>query len=301
MLPNPQLLSSVTTWLESESSIKAAVLFGSSAREMNESAQLDQSSDIDLHVVTTDAQSLLDVEWERVLPNEKFYLQAVRSATGGVRKITVLFASGQVDLVLIPATQLKIARMAMRIGLHRRPGKLQTALNEIHASIRMGYKFIKGEAGWGNFYSRVMAEMTGVRLTNSDAASLAAAFLCEILWVLQKLERGELCAAQHSLHRSLAETNYRLIRELRLRRGQPLPSFGLARHFETLLTPEELGWVQINARLDHEELYRSTWRSLGTFKVLMASLDTGWLIPDPIGSMLSHRFPQGTDSEITEK
>ena len=286
MLKSTGLLSEVVAWLESESAIKAAILFGSSVRASSGTDRPDNWADIDLHIITTSACSLESVNWSRVLPREKFCLQIVRPATGGVRKVTVLFASGQIDLVLVPASQIYLARIAMWLGLHRRSYRLLVALNEVHTCLQSGYRFLKGEKAWGAFYSRIMTELPGVRLSDREVFNLAAVFLCELLLVLKKLERGELAAAQYALHRSLAETNFRLIRELRLRRGQPLPSFGLARHVETSLSASELAWVEIDARLDREGLRRATLRSFTGLKALMEQLVPEWSVPTAVSELL---------------
>lgn len=287
MLPITGLLKSVTAWIESEASIKVAVIFGSSARELNNPGPADRWSDIDIQVVTTDVRGIEQLNWKCILPEEKYCLQILRPATGGVRKITVLFEAGQIDLVIIPASQLYMARLAMFIGLQKYLGRLQTALNEIHASIRMGYRFVKGKDDWETFYEKIRAEMPGVRLTNSEARNLADVFICEMLWIFQKLDRGELSAAQRALHCSLAETNFRLLRELRLRNGGQLPSFGLARHVETILPSAELAWVQVDARLTRSELRRATWNMLIGLTAIMMKLSSEWNVSPPMMALLS--------------
>lgn len=234
-----------------------------------------------------DPSGLGKVDWTRAMPQEKFCLKIVRPATGGVRKTSVVFVKGQIDLVLIPVSQLRLASFAMWLGLHKRPGKLQTALNEIHVSVRSGYRFIKGEQKWRGFYSRISTEMPGVRLTNGEAVSVADVFLCEMLWVLQKIERGELLAAQRSLHRSLADANFLLLRELRLRKNEPLPSFGLARRVEILLKPTELKWISVDSHLNREELRRATWQMLDGLKAMMHQIVPEWVVPTALEDVLS--------------
>src|SRR4051794_29886969 len=107
------LLPSVTAWLESTPSIKFAVLFGSSARNLEASRATDRWSDLDLHIVTSDPCGVENVNWATALPGKVFCLKVVRPATGGVRKLTVLFNNGQLDLVLIPARQLYLAKLGM--------------------------------------------------------------------------------------------------------------------------------------------------------------------------------------------
>jgi hypothetical protein len=287
VIPGPAgLLPAIRAWLDAEQSVKSAVLFGSSARQADAPGSAGDRSDFDLHVVTTAAARLEHVDWPGVFPREKFCLQVVRPATGGVRKVTVVFASGGIDLVLVPAARLKLIRRAMERGLHRRQPLLRVALNEMATCLHSGYRFLKGEKVWGPFYARVAGEMPGVRLADAEAAGLADVFLCDLWWVLQKLERGELSAAQHLVHRSLAETNFRLVRELRLRRGQPLPSFGLGRRVETLLSPEELTWVRVDARLRRKNLGRAAWSAFAGLKALMRRLVPAWQVPAGMRELL---------------
>ena len=272
------LLPEVMGWLQREPAVHAAILFGSSVRG-DDQAPADGWSDLDLHVVTTAASRLERVDWPRELSGQRFCLQVARPATGGVRKVTALFAAGQIDLVLVPARQLRLARLAMYCGLHKRSKTLRGAFNEIATCLNSGHRFLKGEKAWGPFYERIVMEMPGVRVSDDEARTLAEVFLCDFLWVLQKLERGELAAAQLVLHRSLVETNFRLIRELRLRRGQPLPSFGLGRRLEMLLPPEELLWVKVDARLEYGELRGAACQLFVGLKALMAEVVPAWRIP----------------------
>jgi hypothetical protein len=208
-------------------------------------------------------------------------------ATGGVRKATVLFASGQVDLVFVPSFRLRLARWGMALGLQHTLRSLEIGLNEIHTCLRSGYRFLKGEKAWGQFYARVLAEVPGVRVRDEEACRFADVFLCDLLWVFQKLARRELLAAQFQLHRSLSEISFRLLRELRLRRSQPLPSFGLARRVEALSTPDEIAWVRLDARLDEDQLRSAAWRALDGLRALMAELVPAWQVPSGVVKLLA--------------
>lgn len=276
----PSFRQAVESWIASEATIRSAVVFGSSA-STGSVAPVDNWSDLDLHVTTTAPAQLERVDWARVLPGQGYRLQAVRPATGGVRKVTAVFAAGQIDLVIVPRAQLRLARLGLTLGLQRRNARLRAALDEIHTCLRGGYRFLKGEREWGAFYARVAAEMPGVRLGDAEVRTLADVAVADWLWIQHKLARGELIAAQHVLHRSLAETNLRLLRELRLRRGQPLPSFGLGRHVERLLGPAELAWVRVDARCEAEALWSATERAAEGLRALMTELvgDT-WRWPE---------------------
>ena len=168
----PTFRQAVEQWIAAEPAIRSAVLFGSSAANTTEPAA-DAWSDLDLHVTTAEPDRLEHMDWARVLPGLGYRFQAVRPATGGVRKVTAVFAAGQIDLVVVPLGQLRLARFGLRLGLARRHERLRAALNEIQTCLRGGYRFLKGEAEWGEFYARVAAGMPGVRLGDQEAVALA--------------------------------------------------------------------------------------------------------------------------------
>ncbi|MFI5356458.1 MAG: hypothetical protein ACHQ4G_03900 [Opitutales bacterium] len=279
-------LQSITEWIVAESSIRSAVLFGSSARAVTGSGSADHWSDLDLHLVASDPAGLERVDWRGLFPDLGFALQSVRPATGGVRKVTVLFQAGQLDLVIVPLGSMHLARAGFAFGARRWSGRLRHALDEISTCLRGGYRFLKGERDWGAFYAKVSERLPGTRLTDADLVSLANISVVDQLWILQKIRRGELCAAQHQLHRSVGETNFRLLRERRLRRGQSLPSFGLARHAEELLDPVELSWVKIDSACDAAGLADATWQAQAGLRALMGDLVPTWQLPAAVVALL---------------
>ena len=212
-----------------------------------------------------------------------------RPATGGVRKLTVLYAGGETDLVLVRASQMRLASIAMRLGLHRRVRSVAHALNTFATIMDGGYRFLKGERTWGPLYARVVAEMAGYRIGDDEARQFADSFLCDLLWVLQKLERGELVAAQRILHRALHETNVVLLHELRMRRGDV--TYQQARRVEQLVTPAQLSTVQVSARLDHAEIAAAAWRAREGLDELMRELVPAWGAPAPMQALLSRHAP----------
>ncbi len=212
------LLPSLEAWLQAEPAVCSAVLFGSRARKAGAVASHDAWSDVDLHIVTDAADRIVATDWARVMVGHPFCMQVLRPATGGTKKLTVMFEHGEVDLVLVGAGQMRLASLAMRLGLHRRARLVAGPLNTFATIMSGGYRFLKGEPAWGKLYARVVAEMAGYRLNDTEVRQLADSFLCDLLWVLQKLERGELVAAQRILHKALHETNVVLLHELRVRK-----------------------------------------------------------------------------------
>jgi hypothetical protein len=287
MAHEKDMMPAVATWVNSVPEIVAAVVYGSRAKPAGQVGSSDRWSDIDLHIVTTDPDKFVDLPWSRIFPQHGFCLQAIRSATGGPRKLSLLFADGELEMVLLRASQLRWASLAMRLGLHRRIGFVREGLNELSTAVCHGRRFLKGEPAWGAFYARV-AELPGVRVDDKSVRRLANVFICDLLGLLQWIERGEIAAAQHSLHTRLAQTNFVLLREVRLRRGLPLPSFGIARRVETLLSAEELARVRIDARPAREELRQAAWQAFVTMKTLVAEIDPAWTLPAGVVDLLGN-------------
>lgn len=284
---NTKLLEALSTWFQAEPGVRAAVLYGSSARSAAEGAPADQWSDLDLHVITSDPARVEQTDWARALPDFGFCHRAGRPAAGGVHKIRLLFAAGEVEMVLMPAGRLRLARLGLALGLQRKPGKLRDGLNVLATGLRSGYRFLKGEAAWGKFYARVVETMPGLRLSPAEIRDLADLFVCDLLACLQRIERGELAAAQRALHRQLAETNFVLARELRLRRGQPVPSFEPARRVEQWSEPEEKAWVRVDARLEPEALRGAAWQAYAAMKAMMTQLEPAWTLSNRVESLLA--------------
>jgi len=283
-LSQDDLLPAITAWANLESTVESAVLFGSRARDPKDFAPADAVSDVDLHIIATDPERIESIDWSMALPGRSLGLRVVRPASGGVRKITLVFASGAIDMVVVPSARLRLAQITMRVGLHRRLRNLSYPLNELATIMSYGYRFLKGERRWGRFYARVVAEMPGARISDLEAWNLADVFLCDLLWVLQRIDRGELIATQRVLHLSLAETNFRLLHELRVRQG--LATYREARRAERLLPGAELSLVQVSARLEAAELHRAAWQAFDGVVTIMHGLVPGWKVPAEMHRLL---------------
>ncbi|MEX2044610.1 MAG: hypothetical protein WD941_04600 [Opitutus sp.] len=283
------LLPSVTRWVLECESIKSAVLFGSSVRSDNGASTIDQWSDIDLHVVANKPRDMERIDWGRALPGVQFCMQATRAATGGVRKVTAVFTIGQVDMIVVPEQALRLGFFALRCGLNRHVRFLDVAFNEMATCLHSGYTFIKGEENVGHIYARV-ASLPGVRLQDTELISMANVALCELLWILQKLKRGEVVAGQHALHLRLVDSNLRFWREIRLRRGLPVPSFGLAPRLEVLKTPLDRKLISISATATPNELQEAAIQCLEGLRIMMAELVPGWSIPPLMAQVLESHF-----------
>ncbi len=276
----------IEAWLLAEARIESAVLFGSSAVPTPHEAPTSVMSDFDLHIISRRPAELESVDWRGISGQAGFVFQTTRPATGGVRKVTAIFEPGQIDLVIVPRHMMRIVCWAIRCRWHLRSTKVAMALNEMATCLHSGYRFVKGEHLWGTWYARVANEMPGVRMTSAEVFRLADNALADGLWILQKLENGELIAAQHLLHRSLVEINLRLIRETRLRQGVKLRSFGLGRRIETWAAPDELQGVGVSAGRKREDLAVATREAIAGTRRLMMQLEPSWRIPPGMSALL---------------
>jgi hypothetical protein len=130
-----------------------------------------------------------------------------------------------------------------------------------------GQKVLKGGPGWQRFYTRVVNEVPLAHLTDEAAISLGEGAYVDAISILGKLERGEFVAVQRWLHRSLIETNFKILHELRVRKG--LVSYPDGRRVEQLLSPEELRAVRFEVTLDPGSLRTAILSSLsGTHRLL---------------------------------
>jgi hypothetical protein len=279
------LLADLTTWVRCEGNVNAAVLFGSQVRPQGHLASADRWSDIDLHVIAKRPSAVASIDWKKCLPRHRHCLQVLRPASGGVSKLTILFDSGEVDLVLIPNLSMHLANWGIRAGLHRRAGRLNQALNAVATIMSGGYRFLKGEPKWGILYRRIVSEMPGVRIDNAEAVRIANGFLCDLLWLCQKVQRGELIAARRCLNNSLIETNIVLLHEWRLRQG--LPTFQQARRLEQMVAPDERQTVQVEASLQPNELQNAGKEALNGMCYLMSRLVPSWHVPESVRQMLA--------------
>lgn len=279
-------MAAIVAWLNNEPTVLAVVLFGSHARRTGALASADDWSDIDLQVVTSAPDRVLAADWANLFPGEQLCLKVLRPATSGLRKLTLIYASGEIDLVLVPARQMVGLRVLMKLGLHRKIRGLAGGLNNLRTILSGGYRLLKGQENWGPVYARVVADMPGFRLDDTEVRNMADGFLCDLLWVLKKLQRGELVATQRVLHRSLIETNIVLLHELRLRRGEI--SYQQARRVEQLTERADLVTVQASARLSSGELHTAAWSALAGLRSLMRELLPAWTMHQGVVELLAH-------------
>lgn len=241
------VLQAFLAWADRERSIHAITLFGTQAQD-----RATAGSDFDLQVVTTEPGRFEDRGWIAGIPGWRVRAYAVRDATGGARKVTLLLEGAEFDLVIVPARRLRAARLLVRCGLHRTSRKLARALGSLAVVMRPAHQVVRGGPGWARFYDRVVREVPDPRLDRNAVLALAETAYVDLHWILGKIGRGELVAAQRWLHRTPVEVNFRLLTESRQRRGLD-PVFD-GRRAEALLEPAELAGIRISAALESAAL-----------------------------------------------
>ncbi len=278
------LAETVAQWAARTPSVSGLTLFGSRARDPSDPlAARNTRSDWDFQVISSDPGMFNGPAWAESLGGAKLRVYAPRMTRfGGVPKVNALFDGAEADFVIIPARRLRAAKVLVALGLHRREGFLRRGLRDLAVVIRPGWRFLKGAGQWEAFYRKVVAEVDDPRLGDSDAVAIANTFVCDYVWTLRKLERGELIAAQRMLHRELAETNLRLVHELRLRRGER--SFPEGRRIEQAGATAGLPDLAVSARCDEGELRAGAAGAAETLRALMKSLVGGsWSWPIDTG------------------
>lgn len=267
-----EFLPQVLDWVLRRRDLAAVTLFGSHARDPDAVNAADGWSDIDLHVIARQPDRFGRRTWAETqfLPRE-LRAYVVRPVPGGVRKVTALFRPhAELDIVVLPGLPLRVLRLAVAAGMHRRWPALARMLDELATVMRPGFRVLKGGPGWERFYATVVRDVRGTRLTDDAALALADEFVCDYVWILQKLSRGELITSQRLLHRSLAEINFQLSHELHLRQGRL--SFREARRVEHALAAEDREDLTVRASLTTEELQCAVEKSAATLRKLMRAL-----------------------------
>ena len=280
-MSRPTLAARVATWAARSPEVAAVVLIGSRAREAGDPiAGVDGHSDWDFHVITSRPARFADRAWTTILEEGEPLVYAIRDGiVGKVKRVTVVFRDEEADFVVLPAAKMRLARLAVACGLHRRSRRLARFLGDLAIIARPGYRFLHGSAGWELFYRRVIAEVADPRLDDAEALRRADLFAADYVVVRRTLARGELLAAQRVLHRSLAEINFQLLHEVKLRRGER--SFPDARRIERIASTTELAAVTVAAGLTVAALDAALQQCAATCQNLMRELvGERWRWPD---------------------
>lgn len=250
--------------------MEALISIGSRVRA-NGLLAADVHSDWDFQIITDKLDRFNDAEWLHTVGAGRPLAYVIRKGRlGSAAKVSLALPESEVDLVIIPARRLRVAKLLMRFGLMRLNNSLKEALTDLALVVRPGYRVEKGESAWGNFFRYIIANFPAPRLTDGQIRSLAEGFVCDYISARRKIDRGELAAAQRWLHHQLAETNFRLLHELRQRRGElSLPD---ARRLEWLADPLLVDMVTVRALPAPQSIQLATERASETCRELVHAL-----------------------------
>ncbi len=271
----------MTQWADRDPAISGLVLIGSRERpETDELWRADAHSDWDFQVITSKPKQFENSSWARDLPGFELQAYAVRPAIiGGVPKVNAVFSNAEADFVIIPAVSARLLRLCIALGLHRGEGRARRHVQDLAEVIRPGWRFLKGGERWETLYRIAVGAVPDPHLEDQDVSQLAEGFVCDYVWTLRKITRGELVTAQRMLHLGLAETNLRLFHELKQRRGER--TFTKARRIEWVAKKDEIMELCVEAPLESHALHAAVEQSALTCrKLVKALIGDAWRWPD---------------------
>lgn len=271
-------------WATRDPAVELLVLIGSRARAERGFAAADDHSDWDFQIATADPERFQSGTWLEALGLPPLAYVWRTGRLGSSQKASAVTPAGELDLVVLPVQPLRQVAAVVTQGDGAVPAAVRPALGDLAAVLAGGFRILKGEPEFGRFFGLVSQQAPGNRLDDREVLGLAEAFVCDYVFVRRKIARGELVAAQRWLHQQLAEANYRLLHELRLRRGEP--SFPDARRLEQLGEPLASALI-LGGRPDARELRAAAAAMAGVLRQLMQSLvGDRWRWPDLAASGL---------------
>lgn len=265
-------------WALAEPSVELFVQIGSRTRESDTVFAADDLSDWDFQMGCTRPEIFANDSWTQALGLRPLAYVVRAGRLGSTQKITALFTEGELDLVLLPLEALRVIGQLVRSGQLASQPQAMGAVTDLSAVLQGGYRILKGAEKFAEFYHYASSQIPAPRLLDEAVSALAEGFVCDYVSTLRKVERGELLAAQRWLHHLLVETNYRLLHELRMRRGDAsLPD---ARRLEFLAEPR-LGELNMAIELDRGSLFAAAEKSAALCRGLVHDLvGDRWQWPD---------------------
>lgn len=274
----------IEAWARREAHVELLVAIGSRVRSPGTDGAADRRSDWDYQLASSRPEILDRSTWLSALGVE-VHAYAVRiGRLGSSAKISAVTDRGELDLVILPAEALRVLTTAMSRPASSWPPQLLPALTDLATVLAGGFRLLKGEATHGALLARIAREVPVTRLDDAAVRTESEGFVCDYVSTWRKVERGEWIAAQRWLHHQLAETNLRLLHELRLRRGEA--SFPDGRRLERLAEPLSVA-VTVRATPDAESLRAALPRCADAHRQLVeALLGHSWHWPDLSGLRL---------------
>jgi hypothetical protein len=257
-------------WADGEESVHALIQIGSQVRGGGEPGAADDHSDWDFQVISSAPAALERPELYTAFMGAPLAFAVRGGRLGTARKVTVLFAEGELDIVVIPLAQFEEVRHQVRAGTFAQIPPIVKALEDLASVLLGGYRIAKGAPEVADLYRFVTSRISPPRLSDPAIRQLGEAFVCDYVSTARKIARGEYIAAQRWLHHQLAETNFSLAHEFRRRSG--LPSFPDARRVESLLAEADRCALEVSASPTRDSLRAALEKSKGTCLALIHAL-----------------------------
>ncbi len=268
----------ITAWALAEKEIAMVALIGSRARDRSDPLAADDQSDWDFQIATDSEHLFVDSRWLRNLGLVPVHYVDRMGRLGSARKITAIFATTEVDCVILPLASLRAAAKQVLQSWPSVPPPLFHAAADLASVLQGGFTFLKGGEEFEKFYVFAATRITESRLSDAAAVALADGFVCDYVATMKKIRRGELIAARRWLHVQLIEANLRLLHELRQRRS--LPSQPDGRRLESLNEPRLAG-LRCDAGLDAAQLSAASDGAAESLRELMRDLvGAAWSWPN---------------------
>ncbi|MBM3852399.1 MAG: hypothetical protein FJ399_04500 [Verrucomicrobia bacterium] len=245
------------------------VLIGSRARPPTGLGAADPSSDWDFQVATTEPQILEDKAWLADIGSSPLAYVHRPGRLGSASKVSAVLAAGELDLVILPVRPLEQIAQLVQAGRQPTEPEARRALSDLAAVLAGGYRILKGAKEFLGLYDWVKRELPPGRLEDDAVCRIAEGFVCDYVFTRRKVAQGELLAAQRWLHQHLAEANFRLLHELRLRRNEV--SFPDARRLERL-QDQSYESVKVAAMPDAPGLLAAVEHAASAHRELVAAL-----------------------------
>ncbi len=268
------VISRIAAWAAVRPDIAALVQIGS---RVQAGSSADRWSDYDFQLLTSDPGAYRDPAAFAGLGEP--WVLAVQPVFGGAEKVTLVGPDAvEMDFVLLPAGQLRVAFAALRFpslaGIW--PAPLREGVRNLRIVACPGWRVIKGGAAWERRYARLGATVPWPSLTEREFRIHAEAFWAGAIWTAKKILRGEYRAAQRELHRSVWERTWVLLEEeARAARAKARPE---ARRAEDWLAPDRLRQTAVAGGLDRPSLAAGLLAAAALFAEVEHRLaaDRGW-------------------------
>lgn len=206
-------------WAQDQTTIDALILIGSRARLPSDLASADQNSDWDYQAISSRPEIFYTRSWLTDAGLDPFAYVVRPGRMKSAVKVSAVCAQGQLDLVIIPSWQLRLARALFALRVDSIIPAVSRGLYDLALVQRPGFQVVKGGRSISKFFQRIITSFPAQRLDTDAAIAVAEGFVCDYLSTRNKIERGEFIAAQRWLHHHLVEANLRLLHELAIQRG----------------------------------------------------------------------------------